>query len=838
MYGSDHYLPAFCSEAALSKDRPLLGPSLAADFAHSLKRGRSGASLRSQENIILPGAGVAFWNLINPANASSVHVYIEPVSVVKFYDDEAAAPESSGEIVSTSWYYRMGIVVLPISSAMLALYFILAYLLKDADLLERQRSYSNQEAKDRKRPKGAAGVEMTTLRGKHAADVEVIASSRDLVASWSGLDESVIVWSKQIGKLYEPIPLAMPITADPASLILLAIDDESKFCAAATTLGRILVWSLDRKILIDFGSTSRIIFGPVLHLFTSPSRSIGSSPAPPGSASARHQRRYGFYTIHSDGHLVLWDCAACTSSVVVSPVGFNISNNMKSFVIDPTRQSSATAPLWPIYARAHSNGQLQLYQAASDASWSRWTEIMNVVVTTSNDPITSLAVGDFKLGGELLESTKSILVVGCSSGLVTLYDMESSRKISTITELGGSVKQIRLIAATKSKCSTCSEPILDGFNLVASTRSTISVLRVYTLPAMSNCRCNSNVVISSSTGLVRSGSIGLKTPASISKRSRRPSQLPIGAGTSLGVDDDPSYSPQPSPTQSAHFRRASPNSEELRKSTSGSHSRSSSLAVSSPGLWKGTDQFSISRPVTPDSATGEIPLFDPSQIVMVNPDGTEELSNSTSSTSTTLLPSIHVQSILSTSTDERGGWEVVDKMIVGVRRKQETREEKLLRMSEGGVLGEGRGPNSWEVWTVKTGTSPLLSPTTSTVSSSSSTALVEGSTLLDTLLSASTSSFSPRLAPKPLLDPLPDTLRRRSNLPSTTPAVSSPLRPRTPTLAVRFEDYDLPFCRARPILVGLDRLDDSSLIVGLGNTIGLIQEKKALLMIAKSNGRM
>lgn len=828
MYGPNHFLPAFCSETALAKDRPLLGPSLAYEFASSLKEGRRSREL-GPGNDIAAGAGATFWNLINPANASSVHVYIEPVTVVKFYDDALAAPESStSDIVETSWWWKVGVVVVPISTVMVLLYFLLLFLLKDAELIDRQRSQAEAE---KRKPKGSltsAGVEMGTLTGRHVADVELLASSRDLLASWAGLEDQVVIWSRRGGQTFEPTALEIPITADPPSLTLLALDENSKFCAATTIMGRVLVWSLDRKILIDF-STSQLTFGTALHLFPSPTRKFGGTPAPPVGFTPASTSTYpsGFFTVHKDGYLVFWDCTACRAVVLLSPSPSDVLK-LQQFIIHPVVASAPATPSWPIYARTSSTGQLQLYRADSQTNWETWAEILDTPVTTPSDPVTALAYGDFGFGAVLPQRRHSFVVVGTLSGLVSLYDSEGNRHM-TVAEMPGAVRQIRLIEGCQSKCGTCSERITDGFNIVSSSRQAVHVARIYTAPDNSTCKCSSNFV---SAELRSSGAFSSRsTPASAKRRSRRPSHLPAGedsppspsppardvahlrerstgTASSPQSDDDEISSPVPSRPNSpspAPRSRQSPNSN----ASSGSLPTLVFVSTFLPPA-------SVSSTPSNESLNGEIPLF-----------GTSNDAASESNISISM--DFRLLSIVTVASDERGGWDVLGKTVVGVRRRQATKEEKSLR-----AAGEGRGATAWEVWSVKLGASSnlLVLP-----SMNASVGVAEGTTMLDTLLaSASTSPLSTLItselkAASTMGSTPSETLRRRHNLSNnatnSSPTPYSPSIPSPLSNRIRFHDISLPFSRARPLLSGLD---GTTLLVGLGNAIALVTEKKGSLM--------
>jgi hypothetical protein len=774
MYGPDHYLPAFCSETALAKDRPLLGPSLAGEFASSLSRGQRGDHGREQN--IQKGDAAAFWKLINPANVSSVHVYVEPVMVVKFHDDELVAPESAGggQIVVIPIWLRVGTVVTPIAATIVVLYFILSYLIKDAELLETERVREQQAKRDRKQGiVEDAGVVLSTLRGRHAADVELIASGNNAVISWAGLDDHVVLWEKATRGAFVASRLEIPITADRPSLTLLTLDSHSKFCAASTRAGRILVWNLDRKMLIDFsGSSSSPIescMGQATHLFPSPIPVRGSS-APPKSAGPQ---QHGFYSIHQNGTVVLWDCTACTSTVILSPPLDSPDVKIKTIVVHPPRPAYSTR--WPLIARVSSNGLLQLHRTAGGEEWSEWSELFSASVTTASDPIAVISFGEFDLEGD---GPRRIVVVSTLSGLVTIHAMDDGSKICTLAQMDGAVRQIRLSKAGSSKCSTCTEPITKGFVATLSTRQIVSVLRVFT-PSQSFPCSACNAPARGSVDLSRSPSVGSRhTP----KRGHRISHVP-----SIGNDE----SPYPAPSHGFHHRRGS-------GSAGGDSQRRQASAL---------DASIDGNPLPPSPA---IPRMATPRLLDLEVDGTSTGTTTPTSEAVPLdlvvpasptdeapiqaWPDLRILEVAVTTTDERGGWEIIGTTVVGVRRRKATAQEKEDRMAV-----DGRRTTSWDVWTIPT-------------DPGSGNAVKEGMSSLEGLLARSHSLelFVPA-APPMSSNP---TMRRR-NIPTPEPAPRS-------FPSIRFEDVDLPFSRARPVVTALV---DGALAIGLGNSIALVSLK-------------
>lgn len=652
-YGPDHYLPAFCSETALARDRPLLGPSLAAEFATSLNRGRRGDSLTSGEGI-RTNAAADFWQMINPGNTSSVHVYIEPVTVIKFYEDELAAPESAADtIVDTPTYVKIALILAPIATVTLVLYGILLYLLKDAKLLEKEREDNIKAAAERKRDTGReAGMEMVSLRGRYVADVELLASSRDVVVSWAGLDDQIVIWRRtRAGPEFDSqTRLDIPITADPASLVHLAVDMDSRFVAAATDAGRLLVWDLERRLAIDFSTpnspSSTASHGAVIHLFAAPVP-VKDNRAPPGASTL--PSLYGFYSVHrTSGSILFWDCTTCRSSVVLAlrPAPPSIgSNKTKTFLVPASDAVSG----WPVYARADPAGTLELYRCGTGLASDDWQRVFDSAVTSASDPVTSLAFGTFDVG-RASPTPRQCLVVGTSCGLVLLFDLESGARIMTLSDLDGPVRQIRLAPPSPAKCAHCGEALLDGFAVVVSTRETVRLLRTFT-SASAACQCTSVVVPGvalSAAGRTTSGSL------------RAPSKRRV-SGPMLGPSEH---------SGSSLDRRRSDDRGE------------SSLRVESP-----------SRPgldIPVDDSTGDVSIID---------------LQASEAGSTTDWHALRTQTEGTVPTDERGGWELLGDTVVGLRRS--TPPTRALSRRE----GETRG-RFWEVWSIALGGEANLEGTT------------------------------------------------------------------------------------------------------------------------------
>lgn len=831
-YGSEHYLPAVCSQTALSSDRPFLAPSLSPAISRSLRIGQTTDPASSSHLEVPLGAGAAFWKLVNPSNTTSVQVYLEPTVSIQFFDDEAlAAPESIDLLHSVvndagpSLATKVLIVLIPIALVMALLYILLLYLLKDAELLqahwgseERLGGPSARRRRSEEKKPDALVEVVGELTAQHRSDVELIASGGRVVASWDGLGEKVQVQvsgGENSGARTTSFHLDIPLGAEPPSLVALAVDGEGGFCAAATAKGRILVWSLERGGgLVDFGSTPAPSFGPIVGLLATPSErktassggeTDGPGVAPPLSAASRskafQQAPTAFFALHRDGMVSRWDYRACRVDIVRKS-----SSDSEDIVSKRWLLPGVTALDSPILAVSHRSGRLVLLPLDKLNE-----HLLDRVVVGLNEPITTVVVGAFPvLAPATIENpiSRTVVAVGSSTGAVKLYVVSapfSSQSID-VAKLGSPIRQIRLCESPPSFCPTCNDSLVDGSILLASTRTSLRIFRIFTPPTPSSlepCSCNtSDITIiprsrSSSTGVL--GSPAMTRTLSSGGASRRfsPRKKPATPTRPPALGDSP-----------LRPRNAS-------QDTNGSFgSQASSSGNTSPGVDRTYFALTPASPPPPPPlstspsshslSSAEIsPL--PSTVPLPPP-----LVSPSSASSTDLTgPSLRASEVASGTVDERSGWEVIDGKAVGLRR---------ARRMDG-----GRG---WEVWSISLGKE----------GGAFTDGYDEGATELAELLSAAAevdenegSSFSAANG-----STSSSSLRRRN---PPTSATSS--RPRPPSSAspssyppsslppstIRFspETVDLPFSRARPLVPALA---GSALAVGIGSQVVVLRGSK------------
>lgn len=233
-----------------------------------------------------------------------------------------------------------------------------------------------------------------------------------------------------------------------------------------------------------------------------------------------------------------------------------------------------------------------------------------------------------------------------------------------------------------------------------------------------------------------------------------------------------------------------------------------------------TPTFKIDEPapLTEHAEAATVPLFD----ISAEPSPVVDLFSpaSTLVSSPTHEP-LQIHEVLNTFTDERGGWEVVGDKLVGVRRHRASLEEVAAWKEKG--EGRASGSSRWEVWSAGLGMGSAMGEselerllrTAGTVDQATSAFPFDGSS------SAATAGKSQ--------------LRRR-NVILMAPALH-PLSPSPSTSlpSIRFQDVDLPFSRARPLV---SALGGSAIAVGLGNQLVLVSQRQALGRVGAVGGRL
>ena len=824
-YGSEHYLPATCSQTALSSDRPFLAPSLDPSLSRALRLGQTDPSAASHLSVPL-GSGGSFWNLLNPSNASSVQIYFEPTISVQLFNSlstsaqdaayRSPAPESiqlgsvnagTGELEDGEVRFgtKVMIVVLPILLVMGLLRMLLYYLLKDADLLQArwgsEERVSGRE-KDEQAGKREKQADVEAVKGiepngrQHRGDVELLASGGEVIASWAGLEEEVQVRrristsaSNSTGRLSIdhdsnnrtfPSRLHIPLAAEPVSLVSLSVDSEGKFCAAVTNRGRVLVWALERNgTLVDFGTESSQAMsiatpGPVL--VKEPKKN--ETPAPPTTSGLNgiKQKSSGpsFYSLHAEGKVVKWNCGACQAETVLEADSEEEEIVRRQLIVPTNSFEGSTAPL---LGRSYKGGRLTLIALEKELG-----RVLFDLAIPEEGGGSILAIATFPIVSTLvgLVTDQPVIAISFPFSGISLYTLSPSPvAFATLPDLGSPIRQLRLNSSpVDSTCPSCLESIPDGFLATVSTRSNLKVFRIFTPPISSSietCVCNSTSIEALEIARSRASSFVGNSPAmtrvlsngGTTGRRFSPRKKPTTPTRPVAFGSNPSTTMSADlPLYSALLQPG--------QSTSSNES-------STPGSPTQERRYSLSPAPPPKRSVSSSSLVDTS------PASTAK-SSPESPPDEALPPQLRVFEVASVSIDDRGGWAATEDRLIGVRRRKGD---------------EGRG---WEVWSLSLGQP----------GSKLEEGYREGSTSLPQLLddsgSVEGSSLSTTSSPPPSSSRT-SALRRRHPTLGSSPLGRVNGNSTSPSSS---DSQSLPFSRAGPFVPSFS---SSSISVGLGNQI-------------------
>ena len=799
-YGSEHYLPAACSQTALSPDRPFLAPALSPSVSRSLRIGQGADSASSSYSEVASGAAETFWALVNPRNSTSVQVYLEPPISIQFLDDGAlAAPESLEALLpheqSTSIFVKVGVVLLPIAVVMGLLYVLLIYLLKDAELLqahwgseERLGGVGRKRRRHSSLKKSQAGIEAVPDRHgalRHQHDVEVIASRGDILITWAALDTHLRVSRLVSGAFQHAYDVALDGFESVPALARIVLDSSATHCAVLSTDGKFFVWELAKEAAVpvrfagegEANSPITCVVPAYGTDFALPRVSTDSQGVPPMSPSSHPAGEPVFYTLHKDGSVHQWAITAAGSTCrrVCAP-------SSRRYLV-PTRSGA------PLSVVLDKGDKMQVEPLDGGKSGPQLDIVLDVAHFT--------ALASVRLS--VANNQDSLFAIGRSSGLLEIHGAGESPAVARIEAFEEPVRKISLRPQrADTTCPDCGTLLGHGCLLIASTRRTLKVFQVFAPPedAGDECICRPDVL-----GRSAPSSPTISRVSSMSTPSRRFSPRKKVATPTRPAQPsfvtDASLRPPAPPTRTPSPHGSSSPERERERTTNGLTSPAAPPPRSKP----------VSPHASPPPTSARLPDTTPSRPAVFSLFSSEQ---STLDDANGLAPrsvsprQLHHIEVASIAIDERGSWTALADRVIGLRRSTDSLYDTERD------LGGARG---WEVWSLALGLpgGPLDAGFLETTSS-----LKDALGTLDGDVQEST-SIGGKVAVKSKSDSLhpgghaQTALRRRrpSMLPPDDDAKPAPPAPSL-----------LPFSRARPLV---HALDGSAVAVGLGNRVVVLR---------------
>ena len=566
------------------------------------------------------------WKVLNPDANPLVHLRIEVPTIVAFRPDVDAEQTARYHIRPSSpildlMFWSLKVLVLPMIVTLIPLYGLLLYLLKDVELLEAQRNRAGADAS----PVSTADtlndhVSFSTLPRAFATDAELLAtSSKGHVHLAVGLENELSIWrfneKEPLCVNTSNILLRTPSTSSTRLTIsALAVDSGGDYLALGTSAGVIhvgLIGGKGAKFYQPFvlpGNNSEV---KELHFVPQPiihTRGSGPNSRSTTPASARTPILVALYR---NGTVASWKIDLIPAHTLIEPSKSSSCVTHSYFL--GVRSSDRS-----LIAFSFEDGSLEITEIGDihDAS------LVPTCLRVGNpfDRITKVDACHVQAGN----GDHIVICVASEAGVISLWDATSSECLLVMEEPHVPIDQLRLAGIRTEVCHFCGEPPLDSFLIIFSVGCAVIVHRAYMTSPTRSCSCPGNAprlatVLSSGTGR-RSRSSSMASTTSTALTARRLSTV---------SDSSASDTSFPVSGHGVLSRRAS-EKESLRRP---------SECFSLPLFIEEQDE-GHSHPVGPLDSTLLHPVV-PSKVTVIR---------------------------AGEATCERGGWDVVNGKVVGIRR--------------------------------------------------------------------------------------------------------------------------------------------------------------------------
>ncbi|EJU05495.1 hypothetical protein DACRYDRAFT_113587 [Dacryopinax primogenitus] len=442
-----------------------------------------------------------FWDLINPTKQALVHLRIETPTIVQL---RPVSPDSDlypdpGPL-SRFFYnvFRPGlwmikIMVLPIGATMGLLWGFLAYLLKDADVLEAQRNRTPVGPRQASRiGKESIGdhVVLSVLPRNLGSDVDLVASDLEgkVLLSLS-IDNELVCWflddDRKCRVSYDLLDYLPNQIRSIPTVISIAVGSGGEVCAAGTDTGLILVWNLvslkpePMPILSSSSAVSSLAFIGSFWANTTAGRGSMSS------LDMGAERRI-LVAGCEDGSSTRWDVGDGSQLGVI--VRASDGHGHTRIVAEDHGSYVLHAVVFRL------DGSLQLNRCNPLSS--DWQESCVIVPPTSEATL-HVALHTLRLG----DNYRTVAATCSAVGDISVWDADDGSLLHSSPSTG-TVHKLTISSLSQRRCQQCGETPMPGFVVCAGVEDTVRILRG-TLPAGGRrCSClhDYSITVPSLTG--------------------------------------------------------------------------------------------------------------------------------------------------------------------------------------------------------------------------------------------------------------------------------------------------------------------------------------------------
>ncbi|WWC60282.1 uncharacterized protein I303_102851 [Kwoniella dejecticola CBS 10117] len=450
----------------------------------------------------------SLWRSLNPLGWRYIKIFISPASILVLpKTGHSMRPADIRKLSLPAsrlllprlrpLFYLFKVVVLPQAVTAAALYALLLYLLKDADLLDAQRdrlgrvdeqgdvangneSDSNPTSVINQQARLLERVRASMLPCSHENDVDLIASSSDGQLALSvGIDNSLCLWrfdeSTSASGTREITPTGHLDPEDP--IVASAISQDKTVVGICAASGVVQIWNVfeDGQIValkprkIDLGLLDRVrITSMVFEDYEDP-QVVDPFVTTPTLATK---------TLATKNPVAL---VAFGNGTVISPR----EDSDPVVIIEPLQASLSCRSTF-----IRTSGYLEILFISNEIvriyrnTPSGW--LSTLLTEISEDPITAVSVPEPSLPG--------LWAVGYRSGSIDLID-ETIGHLCSIPPNPSSevIREVRISRPATMRCTTCNTITSDGYIIVSSTETQIYMDRISPrTPNNPFCKCPSS----------------------------------------------------------------------------------------------------------------------------------------------------------------------------------------------------------------------------------------------------------------------------------------------------------------------------------------------------------
>ncbi|EJD05935.1 uncharacterized protein FOMMEDRAFT_26728 [Fomitiporia mediterranea MF3/22] len=619
------------------------------------------------------------WRVFNPDDNKLVHLRVEAPAIV-VVNHKPSSDSSEHRVHRSRWpartlrsfWWVFKVMVIPIGTTLSVLYGLLLYLLKGTDRLENHHVDTKEDETDCSAPIEDLPLFKIFPR-TFASDVSILASNKNgtVLASVSS-DGELFLWLASSRKYIHINTSDLVLKGACSSavqypLTAVAVDDEGTCCAVGAGSGVIGIWSIHGD---DVQPISQLFLdecaSPVSQIELS-ARSIRSTGDHLSAERTGVPDQYislpSVIAIHRNGRVVQW-----TNGVPMSYTSSRGTDRARAKLIH-------VGDGWhPILFFFHDCGGYEIIDPCQ-------IPILQGPIYIHAGSSEDLVV-DVHACLVNIEQAVHVLVAAVTyAGVITLWDAATGECILVLDETYGFVNSLRILPIPSKACSQCGEVPQCSFCLVYSVGHIVLVDQgilahrcscPLTQPLVSKIVAHKDSSIGRRS---RSGSFvsssGLDTVSH--NRSRR---------VSLSEENAPDVSAFPVSAHGKHARRGS-EKEALRR---------------------GSDRYDRVAFCTAEDGIGAFGDGEELSRLTV-PDGTRFPTSSTDPSVSCLWRNFRLVRVRE-ATCERGGWDILNGKILGIRRKPrkpqgstDEPQRKPERATQSTALSISV-LDRWEVWMI------------------------------------------------------------------------------------------------------------------------------------------